>query len=357
MLSSPRGGEGVHVAAVIEPAEAEQHPFVTRLTSLGVSVTPVVVQARSYLREYRLLSDLVTRLKPGIVHTHGYRADVIGGAVARARRIPTVSTVHGFTGGGLRNRLYELLQRTALRRANAVMAVSGPLANLLVRAGIPRTKVHCIPNGFSPAAQVLTRTEARDALGIPPDRLVVGWVGRLSPEKGPDVMLDALANCDREWCLSMIGEGRDANRLRQRAANLGIADRVCWHGAVADAGSLLPAFDAFVLSSRTEGTPIALLEAMYAGVPIVAARVGGVSDIVTPSDAILVAAESPEAIAQALEKIARERPAAEVRSAHARDTVLRSFSAAPWLAAVDSVYQAAAREVVKFEHYRPMIQY
>jgi glycosyltransferase involved in cell wall biosynthesis len=236
------------------------------------------------------------------------------------------------------------------------MAVSGPLANLLVRAGIPRTKVHCVPNGFAPGAQILTRAAARDALGIPADRLVVGWVGRLSPEKGPDVMLDALAKCDPQWCLSMVGEGRNSVRLRERAENLGITDRVSWHGAVADAGSLLPAFDAFVLSSRTEGTPIALLEAMYAGVPIVATRVGGVADIVTPSDAILVPAESPEAIARALEKIGRERSAAGIRSAHARETVRRSFNAAPWLAAVESVYQAAARDVARIEHYRPIIQ-
>jgi glycosyltransferase involved in cell wall biosynthesis len=357
MMSSPRGSDPVHVAAVLESGEAEQHPFVTRLTALGVAVTPIVVKSRSYLREYRLLSDLVGRLKPGIVHTHGYRADVIGGAVARSRRIPTVSTVHGFTGGGFRNRFYELLQRIALRRANAVMAVSGPLTNLLVRAGIPRTKVHCVPNGFAPAAQMLTRAAARDALGIPADSLVAGWVGRLSPEKGPDVMLDALASCDGEWRLSMIGEGREGTRLRQRAEVLGIAHRVRWHGAVADAGSMLAAFDAFVLSSRTEGTPIALLEAMYAGVPIVATRVGGVSDIVTQSDAILVPAQKPEAIARALEQIARERPAAQARSVHARNTVLRSFGAAPWLAAVDSVYRAASRDVARIDYYRPTIQH
>jgi glycosyltransferase involved in cell wall biosynthesis len=304
-------------------------------------VTPVVVDERAYLREYRLLAALVARLRPKVVHTHGYRADVIGGAVARAYRIPTVSTVHGFTGGGPKNRLYERIQCFSLRRAKAVIAVSRPLVHLLVRAGISRGRIHCIPNGFAPVGPTLTRTAARAALGIPPGELVVGWVGRLSREKGADVMLDALAECDRAWRLSVIGEGREANLLRQRAAKLGIADRVRWHGRVADAGSLLTAFDAFALTSRTEGTPITLLEAMHACVPIVATRVGGVADVVTPAEALLVPSETPKAIAKALESIARDPSAAKLRSVHARNRVLNSFDVVPWLATVDSVYTTA----------------
>jgi glycosyltransferase involved in cell wall biosynthesis len=304
-------------------------------------VTPVVVDERGYLREYRLLAGLVARLRPKVVHTHGYRADVIGAAVARAHRIPTVSTVHGFTGGGPKNRLYERIQCFALRRAKAVIAVSRPLVNLLVRAGISRERIHCIPNGFAPSGQTLTRSAARAALGIPPGELVVGWVGRLSREKGADVMLDALGECDRAWRLSVIGEGHEANRLRQRAAKLGIADRVRWHGRVAEAGSLLAAFDAFALTSRTEGTPITLLEAMHACVPIVATRVGGVADVVTAAEALLVPSETPKAIAKALEAIARDPSAAKLRSAHARNRVLNSFDVVPWLSTVDSVYATA----------------
>ena len=341
MSARVRGGEGVHVAAVLQSSEASGHPFVTRLEALGVSVTPVVVGAHSYLREYRLLAALVTQLQPKVVHTHGYRADVIGGAVARAHRIPTVSTVHGFTGGGSKNRLYERLQCLSLRRANAVMAVSAPLVSQLVRSGIARGKIYCVPNGFTPSRRALSRLAAREELGIPLEGLVVGWVGRLSREKGADVMLDALSQCNRAWRLSMIGEGREGERLRHQAARLGIADRVTWHGSLADAGSLLTAFDAFVLSSRTEGTPITLLEAMYACVPIVATSVGGVVDVVTSTEALLVPPEQPRAIAQALGEISRERSAANVRSTHARKRVLQSFGAVSWLAAVDSVYRTA----------------
>jgi len=343
MMSVGQRGHSVHVAAVVEPSTADHHPFIGQLEVLGVPITRVVVGARSYLREYRALSALVARLQPGVVHTHGYRADVIGGLVARAHHVPTVSTVHGFTGGGRRNRIYERVQSFALRRADAVIAVSAPLVQRLAADGVPRHKIHCIPNGFAPLVQPVTRAAARHRLGIGTDTLVAGWVGRLSKEKGADVMLDALAESDPRWHLSIIGEGDELVHLRQRAERLRISDRVAWHGPIANAASLFAAFDAFVLSSRTEGTPVTLLEAMSAGVPIVATRVGGVPDIVGPSHGLLVPAEQPVMIARALSELERDPSAATYRSMRARERLIQSFSAATWLDAVDAVYDTVAR--------------
>jgi glycosyltransferase involved in cell wall biosynthesis len=343
MMSVGQRANSVHVAAVVEPSTADRHPFIVQLEALGVPVTSVIVRARSYIREYRSLSALVARLQPGVVHTHGYRADVIGGAVARAHRVPTVSTVHGYTGGRRRDRLYHWIQSRALKRADAVIAVSAPVVERLADDGVPRHKIHCIPNGFTPLVDTVTRAAARHRLGIRTDALVAGWVGRLSREKGADVMLDALAESDPRWHLSVIGEGGELDHLRQRAATLGIGDRVAWHGPIANAGSLLTAFDAFVLSSRTEGTPITLLEAMNAGVPIVATRVGGVPDVVNASHALLVPSEQPRMIAQALSEVEREPSAAAERSVGARERLLQSFGLVTWLHAINAVYEAVGR--------------
>jgi glycosyltransferase involved in cell wall biosynthesis len=153
-------------------------------------------------------------------------------------------------------------------------------------------------------------------------------------------MLEALALADDTWQLSVIGDGPEADSLRKQAERLGIESRITWHGVVEDAGTLLSAFDAFVLSSRTEGTPITLLEAMDAGVPIVATTVGGIPDVVTPAHAILVPPEQPASIARALADLLANPRAASERSALATERVRRSFSQAAWVDAVNGVYAA-----------------
>ena len=208
--------------------------------------------------------------------------------------IPLATTVHGFTGGGARNQVYEAMQRLALRRFDAVVAVSEPLARQL-RVTVPGDRVRTIRNAWSPAEPPLPRAEARARLGIGEGELVAGWVGRLSPEKGADVLLYALPTLPALH-VSFLGDGADEAFLRGRAARLGVADRVRWHGAVPGAAALYAAFDVFVLSSRTEGTPIALFEAIAAGVPVVATRVGGVPARSSPAaSAILKHAASAAA--------------------------------------------------------------
>ena len=347
MMSVRQKSGGVHVAAVLAPHDADDHPFILRLKELGVPFTRLVVGGRNYLREYRALNTLVEELEPQVVHTHGYRADLIGGMIARAHRIPAVSTVHGFTGARLRIRINERVQRLILRRADAVIAVSRPLVNRLAGSGISRDRIHYVPNGFLPIVSSLERAAARNRLGISASGLVAGWVGRLSREKGADVMLDALAQSPPSWELTIIGDGPQRDLLREHAARIGISHRVRWLGSIPSAGSLISAFDAFVISSRTEGTPIVLLEAMHSGVPIVATRVGGVPDVVTSAHAILVPSEQPATIAQALAEIEREPMAAMHRSTNARERLLNSFGPDAWLGAVDAIYEAASMRSVR----------
>jgi glycosyltransferase involved in cell wall biosynthesis len=154
-------------------------------------------------------------------------------------------------------------------------------------------------------------------------------------------MLSALALTESPWLLSVIGDGPELDRLKTQASQLGITDRVKWHGGVANASAFLAAFDAFVLSSRTEGTPIALLEAMNARIPIVATSVGGVPDVVGPAHALLVPSEQPQEIASALRELSHNPFAAKERSEAAKDRLTRGFSPRDWMAAVERVYRAA----------------
>jgi glycosyltransferase involved in cell wall biosynthesis len=169
-------------------------------------------------------------------------------------------------------------------------------------------------------------------------------VGRLSHEKGPDVLLDALSElCDVAPLVSMIGIGRERAALERRVAALGAKADVRWHDLVADAGRLFRAFDVFVLSSRTEGTPIVLFEAMAAEVPIVATRVGGVPDVVSPLEATLVASGDPAALAAAIRGVRADPDGAARRAGAARERLRRDFGLEPWLDRYAALYERVRR--------------
>lgn len=337
-------GHRVHLLAVVDPGEAE-HPLVAPLRAAGVEVHVLEVPARAYHRERAFVRELCGRIRPDVLHTHGYRPDLVDAPVARSLGIATVATVHGFVRGSWKGRLYEWLQRRSHRRFDAVAAVSRPQVEELAGCGVPRARIHHLPNAWAAHAPPLPAAEARARLGVPEGVFHVGWVGRLGREKGADVLLDALALLgDLPVVASVVGGGREEAALRAQAEALGVADRVRWHGMVAEAGPLFTAFDAFVLSSRTEGTPIALFEAMEAGAPVVAAAVGGVPDVVSPAEGLLVPPEDPARLAEAIRAVARDPAAAAERARAAGERLRSAFGAAPWLDRYEAIYRQVQRQ-------------
>ena len=331
------------VAAVIPPGQLD-HAFLAPFRNAGVEVFAIEVPLRGYLQERAEVAHLCHRLRPDVVHTHGYRADVLDASVARGLGIPVVSTVHGFTGGDRRNRFYQWLQRRALRRFDAVVAVSRALMNDLAESGVPRERLYYVQNALDASEPPLDREAACRGLRIAPNGFRAGWVGRLSAEKGPDVLVEALRHLrDVPMTVSFLGTGPLRQALEDRAAGLHVADRIRWHGVVPGAGRLLRAFGAFVLTSRTEGTPIALLEAMAAEVPIIAAGVGGVPDVVSTTEALLVPPDDSHAVALALREVFQNPAAARRRARAARERLDREFGLAIWLQRYEAVYRAVRR--------------
>jgi glycosyltransferase involved in cell wall biosynthesis len=344
LLVTGQAGSGheVHVACVSPDVESVA-PFVAPLTAAGIHTHPIIVGARAYARERAAIRELC-RLAPDVVHTHGYRPDVLDASVPRHQDIPIVTTAHGFTGGPWRNRMYEYLQRRAFRRFDAVVAVARPLGERLARSGVPRSRLHVVPNAWRRSAPAYERAAARQALGLPAEGFIVGWVGRLSGEKGADVLIDSLPHLKAvPLTVSMIGGGPDRQSLHARAAQLAVADQIRWHDAVPAAERLYAAFDVFVLSSRTEGTPVVLFEAMAAGVPIVTTAVGGVPDVVSRDEAVLVSSEDPRALADAIRDVYTHTAAAARRARAARTRLERDYSVGPWLERYTNIYRLVAR--------------
>lgn len=337
-----RMGHRVYVAALVDPAGG-MYPFLDALEKEGVETLRMTLPARAYSRERAEMRRLCAELAPHVVHTHGYRSDVVDGGVARAAGVPVVSTVHGFTGGGMRNRIYEWIQERAFRDFDAVVAVSEPIVQRLERRGVPRSRIHLIPNAFDGAASVVERTAARERLGLPKDELTIGWVGRLSAEKGPDVFIDAIPLLSQPLpAAAIVGSGPDEQALRECAVRHGVDERVRWLGVVPGAGALLGAFDMLVLSSRTEGIPIVLLEAAAAEVPIVATRVGGVPSMFTDYEVLLVPPDDPHALAAAIDAVRSDPEAAHERAVAARRRLERDFAPKPWLERYEALYRSLA---------------
>jgi glycosyltransferase involved in cell wall biosynthesis len=344
-LASAQQAQGhlVAVAAVVD-RESPEHPWVTAARAEGIPVYPCPIPPRAYHKERAAIARICRTLEPEIVHTQGYRPDVLAGGVARRLGHATVTTVHGFTGGGIRNRFYEWLQLRAFRRFDAVVAVARALGERLAAAGVPRERLHVIPNAYAAAGPPLGRDAARAMLGVPPEGYRLGWAGRLGREKGADVLVDALGLLrDLPISLSVVGAGRESAALGARAETRDVSDRIRWHGTVPDAARLLPAFDCFVLSSRTEGTPMVLFEAMAAEVPVVAAAVGGVPDIVSAEEALLVPPEDPAALAGAIRAVHADPAGAASRARAARRRLDSDYGVAGWVARYDGTYAAVTR--------------
>lgn len=339
-IGQRKNGHDVRAILLLETGVAEP-PLAAELDDAKVPAVRVVEPARSFLAQRRALVEIANNLAPDVVHTHGYLPDVLAASLSRSFRPARVSTVHGFTGGGWRNRFYERLQRRSYSRLDAVVAVSRKLASDLA-AFVPARLIRVVPNAWRPAENPLSPREARAQLSLSTDTFNIGWVGRISREKGPDLLIEALSSLiDINIRVSMIGDGVERPRLEQRAKELGVDDRVSWQGELPRAAQFFPAFDLFVLSSRTEGTPITLFEAMDASVPIVATSVGGVADVVTSNEAILI--DDPAALASAIRQVHDAPADARDRATRAHDRLEKKFSASEWISAYDRIYRDVAR--------------
>ncbi|HWW83493.1 MAG TPA: glycosyltransferase [Vicinamibacterales bacterium] len=216
-----------------------------------------------------------------VVHTHNPHALIYGAPAAWFAGAVVIHSKHGMNPDRQR-RLW--LRRAAAKLVDAYVAVSPSLAKKAIEQGdCESSRLHVIPNGidvvrFAPSHR--ERRKIRDELGIPNDAWVVGTVGRLAPEKDQALLIDAMAPLLGEGRrLVIVGDGAERDALRTRIATIPGGRYVHMLGEREDVESILAAFDAFALTSRTEGLPLVLLEAMATGLPVLSTAVGGIPDL------------------------------------------------------------------------------
>lgn len=328
-------------------------PVADGLTADGVRVIHLGMSGNRDVGAVPRLAKVIRGGGYDLVHTHLFRACLYGRIAARlAGTRAVVATEHSLGDSQMEGRPLtagvRALYLTGERLGRATVAVSPSVAERLSRWGVPRQRIHVVPNGidverfrFDPRARIVARRQ----LGLPDEAFVVGGVGRLAESKHFDVLLHALAALPQDVRVLLVGGGPDEDRLRATAAQLGLANRVVFAGERphlseegTDLPALLAAMDVLASPSPEEAFGLAVVEGLAAGLPVLYVRCPAVEDL--PQEAAtgaLRVAGDPGSFARALLGIraAGARPRLALAAA-------RHYSITRSAAQLMHVYEAAA---------------
>jgi glycosyltransferase involved in cell wall biosynthesis len=300
------------------------------------------------------LKSVVRERAIDIVHSHDYKTNLLAWLLSRRTDIIPLATSHGWSGFSAKERyVYYPVEKRLLARFPRVIAVSSRIKAELVGRGADPNRVTVLLNGIDPDA---FRRRPETVAGIRADNgfdsgdIVLGAVGRLEREKRYDLLIDAfarLAAAHPRLRLAFVGDGTLAGALKEQAQRLGVGDAVRFLGHRLDVASLYHAFDLFVQSSETEGTPNAVLEAMAMETPIVATDVGGTREIAFPGEhAIIVAPLDVEALSAGIERALADPAGTAARAAAARRRIETDLSFDARTRRLEAIYEELMAGVV-----------
>jgi glycosyltransferase involved in cell wall biosynthesis len=297
--------------------------------------------------DWRVVSALLRvcrRNRVRIWHGHDYKSNALGLLLRRFWPMRLVTTVHGWVKHTRRTPLYYRIDRFCLPRYEKVICVSPDLEQECRAVGAPPDRCLLIENAIDVAEFARRRevAEARSLQGMPAGRLVVGAVGRLSPEKGFDLLIRAADHLLRQGIdleLLIVGDGDEQPRLQELVDQLGRGDRVRLLGYRADLRGLYEAMDVFALSSLREGLPNVVLEAMALEVPVLATRIAGLPRLITDgTNGLLVEPGSVEELSAALGRLLNDADLRRRLRRAGRQTVETRYSFAARMDRIRDVY-------------------
>ena len=348
---------GVEIVPIVfTRTDCEDQTFFERLREMGLPHETLYVNSHTpalIVNPVVNLAQAIRIVKNGrfdLIHSHGYRADAFVLVVAKYLGLPFVSTVHGFTPTDPRLRLWCELDARLLRFFPRVMAVSAPMKDQLVAYGLDAARVDVVINAVEEAAQGgSSRREMRLRLGISESEFVFGFVGRLSDEKGVDHLLQAaesLVAQERSARFVIVGDGPRKDDLLEATRSRGLEGKVDFVGFQSNTAPWYETFDAFVLPSLSEGTPMALLEAMAHGLPSVATAVGGVPQVVSDGEnGLLVPSADRTKLCEAMRSLMTNAQLRAKLSEGAVELVRGSYGVDAWIEHVQDVYAKALDNV------------
>jgi glycosyltransferase involved in cell wall biosynthesis len=358
LVSTELGGGPAHVLGLVEGLPREEFaltvagpgggPHEARFRAAGVTFEPVAADRLSPAVLVRVLA-IARRHRVQVVHSHGKGAGLYGRITARLVGAAALHTFHGIHHEAY-PRLYLVLERALARASHAVVHVSESQARAAIPLGLaPPGRTRVVVNGIDPAAvraAAAAAPLARAGLGLPPAGPVVGTLARFDPVKALDVLVRAFARTAAarpDARLVLVGDGPEAPRLRALTHELGMDGRVVFAGARADAVRCLPLLDLYASASHREGLPLALLEAMACGLPVVATAVAGHEDVVEDGGTgVLVPPGDESALAAAMTALLADPARRAALGGAGRARVDRRFTRARMVQEVAALYREAA---------------
>ena len=353
-----RGHDVLVVAGSLAPGEEsmtyaaeERGVAVHDLSALQRELAP-----RRDAEAIRRLRAILRDRRPDVLHTHTAKAGATGrlaALLAGSGRPPAiVHTFHGHVLSGYfssrRERVFRGLERVLARSTSTIVAVSDEVRDDLIAFGVaPADRIAVVPYGFDLSALGDDRRRAalRGELGVSETAFVVGWVGRFTAIKRPlDLVrvLRALVDEGVDAMLVAVGDGEDRPAVEALAAELGVADRFRPVGFRRDIADWYATFDAFLLVSQNEGTPVAAIEALAAGRPAVATDAGGTRTVVTHGESgYLAPIAATGELARHLATLARDPELARGLGSHGAADVRARFSLGRMADDIDAVYRRA----------------
>jgi len=318
-------------------AQFRQNEFVKRAIRDGVQVLCI---PERFAFDRRVIGDLreaIDRVDPDIIQTHGFKSHFLVRASGVNQGRVWVAFHHGYTKTTYKRALLAQLDRWSLRTPSQVVTVSEAFSRQLCRRGVPQHRITVLHNAADPD-WLGHKTDDEDSVSrasvalISPAQKLVLAVGRLSKEKGFTDLVTAIQHLKEKQPelglrVMIVGEGREREGIEKAVRRAGLQDQVELIGQVNDVRPYYRIADVLAISSLSEGSPNVLLEAMAAGVPVVATAVGGIPEIVTDGEtALLVPARDPAALAAAIERLLCDPSLAENLASRAQDLIKTQYS-------------------------------
>ena len=333
-----------HIVVTPRYPNRPEAPFARAVREAGFELHYIDQRHGFDPRALTQIVELARSQNCGLIQTHGYKAHLLGWWTRRKLKIPWIGYAHGWTSENLKVRLYNQVERLLLPLADHVVAVSRPLYQRALKWRRSTAPTSLIMNAVDPAEirRESSAKEIRAKLGIADQQILLGFVGRLSAEKGIAFLLEAFAllrTNEPTAHLIIVGKGPEMSALETRAQRLAIQSNVSFCGQQDALAGYYEALDILVLPSLSEGLPNVVLEAMAFKRPVIATRVGSVPDVISDQvDGILVPAGDTAALAAALIDLVKSPEKRALFGRLAAETARTRFSAQARAQAIASTY-------------------